>query len=218
MTKGEKEKKREKLEGIQRLGWESTKKGDFKTSKRVYELLDKKGFGTSKTLHHIPGSNYLSSHPDGLALSYEKLGEFEKAAKRYEKLDAPYMAGEMYEREGDFDKARKFYKQVSEDYRGKYGYKPRLIEAAEKGLARVDNAEENIKEKGFRRKSSRLESTSAAAAIIGLIGGLLFLSSNFTGNVIGLNQSTGSIIGSALFIVGLAASFIYFRKIKTKAL
>ncbi len=48
-------------------------------------------------------------------------------------------------------------------------------------------------------------------AIIGLIGGLFFLSTNMTGNVIGLNQSTGNILGAVLLCVGLVGSLFWFR-------
>ncbi len=54
----------------------------------------------------------------------------------------------------------------------------------------------------------------ASLAIIGLIGGLFFLSSNLTGNIIGLNQSSSSWIGAVLLVVGLVGSFFWFRNRK----
>lgn len=59
-------------------------------------------------------------------------------------------------------------------------------------------------------KSSGLEGT---LAIIGLAGGIFFLSNNFTGNVIGsLNQTSSNIIGAVLFFVGILGAFFYFRR------
>lgn len=48
-------------------------------------------------------------------------------------------------------------------------------------------------------------------AIIGLLGGTLFLSYNLTGNVIG-SSSTDNFIGAVLFLVGVVGTFFYFRK------
>lgn len=52
--------------------------------------------------------------------------------------------------------------------------------------------------------------TSVTISIIGLIGGLFFLSSNFTGNVIG-SSTTSNIIGVVLFLVGVVGGFFYFK-------
>lgn len=54
---------------------------------------------------------------------------------------------------------------------------------------------------------------SAAAAITGIMGGIFFLSSNLTGNVVGnLNQSSSNFIGIGLFLVGLVGALYYFKK------
>ena len=55
------------------------------------------------------------------------------------------------------------------------------------------------------------------SGILGVIVGLLFLSSNITGNVIGnLTNSTSSVIGVILLCVGLVTGFFYFRDKKKK--
>jgi hypothetical protein len=51
----------------------------------------------------------------------------------------------------------------------------------------------------------------ATVAILGLIGSILFLSSNLTGNVIG-KSTDSSIIGVILFLMGLAGAFFYFKR------
>jgi hypothetical protein len=49
-----------------------------------------------------------------------------------------------------------------------------------------------------------------AASIVGVVGGLFFLSANITGNTIAdLNVSASNWIGGVLFIVGLFALFLY---------
>jgi len=72
------------------------------------------------------------------------------------------------------------------------------------------------KRKRTRKKPEGLETTAAAAtAIIGLIGGLFFLSSNLTGNVIGnLTNSTSNMIGVVLLVVGFIAGFYWISKRK----
>jgi hypothetical protein len=50
-------------------------------------------------------------------------------------------------------------------------------------------------------------------AIMGLVGGLFFLSANITGNVVGSSVSLSfNVIGGVLFVVGLVGSFFWFRK------
>jgi|WetSurMetagenome_2_1015567.scaffolds.fasta_scaffold84049_2 hypothetical protein len=51
---------------------------------------------------------------------------------------------------------------------------------------------------------------AAIAAIIGIVGGLLFFSSNLTGNVVGYLNTT-NFIGIILLLVGIVGAFIYLR-------
>jgi len=51
--------------------------------------------------------------------------------------------------------------------------------------------------------------------IITLTSGLFFLSSNFTGNVIGsLNQTSSNLIGIILFLIGLFGAFFGLKQKK----
>ena|SRR3989344_4596476 len=52
---------------------------------------------------------------------------------------------------------------------------------------------------------------SGAVAIIGLVGAIIFLSSNITGNVIGVNQLSSNLIGVVLFFVGLFGFFSWMQ-------
>ena len=49
---------------------------------------------------------------------------------------------------------------------------------------------------------------------VGLVGGAFFLSSNMTGNVIGLSSSSSNIIGSVLLVIGLVACFSWMMSKK----
>jgi hypothetical protein len=60
-------------------------------------------------------------------------------------------------------------------------------------------------------KSDKTSESAAFIGVGGLLAGLLFLSGNFTGNVIGLNILTSNIIGAGLFVVGLVGGFFWLR-------
>jgi len=79
-----------------------------------------------------------------------------------------------------------------------------------KTLNQIDQKIQKIRNK----KDGGLEKTAATTSIIGILGGIFFLSSNITGNVIGLNQSTGNILGVVLLCVGLVGSFFWFKNRK----
>lgn len=56
---------------------------------------------------------------------------------------------------------------------------------------------------------------SAIIAIVGLIGGLFFLSTNLTGYAVsGLTQVATNIIGGSLFIVGILGSYFWAKNRK----
>ena len=48
--------------------------------------------------------------------------------------------------------------------------------------------------------------------IIGILGGLFFLSSNMTGKVVGLSQNYSNGIGASLMIIGLIGTFFLMKK------
>lgn len=62
-------------------------------------------------------------------------------------------------------------------------------------------------------KASKVEQMVLTSAFISLSLSIMFLFSSTTGNVIGsLNQTSSSWIGGALFIIGLVATFVYFKR------
>ena len=186
------------------LAQRSIDKGDFKTARRVLE-------GNKDDVVRVVYKGY--KYEDGLGFCYEKLGDFEKAAKRYEKFDAPCAAGRAYEQAGDLDKAEQFYKQATGDYRGRRGYIPSIIREAEEGLQRIEKEREK---RGGRKPSVKslggLEGKlPAVIAISGLVLSLFFLS-GITGNVTGLNNSTQSFLGVVLFVIGVISAVWYFKR------
>jgi hypothetical protein len=65
------------------------------------------------------------------------------------------------------------------------------------------------------KRGSKLEDTASTFAVVGLVGGLFFLSSNITGNAIAnTSQQTTNILGVALLGIGLVAGFFWSRKRK----
>lgn len=61
-----------------------------------------------------------------------------------------------------------------------------------------------------------LENSVAVVAIAGLASGTLFLSSNATGNVIGLSSTTSSWIGGVLILIGLIALGFWIKNKKNR--
>jgi len=69
------------------------------------------------------------------------------------------------------------------------------------------------RKKESSRGSSGLEKATATASIVGVLGGIFFLSTNITGNVIAnVSQSSGNILGAVLLVVGLVAGFFWVKK------
>ncbi len=66
-----------------------------------------------------------------------------------------------------------------------------------------------------RKKNKGLEEkVTPTTAIIGILGGLIFLSLNITGNVIGNSGAIGNLVGVGLLIIGLLAGFFWIKKNK----
>lgn len=163
---------------------------------RHYEDLDneqKIRFLLSNAGRHVRNANYIGAY--ACLLEAEKRDRYSRLTKDRISIFAPrggftkMIAKSVYSAMQKADKAKSYYAANA------------LCELGKKLGKRVRG-----------EKSSGLETTAAATAIIGIVGSIFFLSSNFTGNVIGLNQSTSNFVGAGLFILGLVAAGIYFWK------
>jgi hypothetical protein len=114
------------------------------------------------------------------ARHWVSIGEIHKAIKNYEK------AASLYEKSSSAD--------------GVIGKKK-----AEKARRNADRLRK-VKSGEWHG----LEGTAKAAAIIGIIGGLLFFSSNLTGNVIGSQDNT-NLIGLAFILIGIIGAFFWMK-------
>ncbi|MBU4070418.1 MAG: tetratricopeptide repeat protein [Nanoarchaeota archaeon] len=120
---------------------------------------------------------------------FEK-GEFEYATHAYEKLIEMGVAPEEI-----INKAADAYEKQG------------LGNSAIKTRAKA----ERIKRRKLKRISLENKVT-ASIALAGVVSGLIFLSPNLTGNVIGnLSNSSSNIIGGVLFLIGLVGAFFSIR-------
>lgn len=69
-----------------------------------------------------------------------------------------------------------------------------------------------IEDKPGGRDGGLEKAASSVVGLMGIVGGLFFLSSNITGNVIAnLNKSSSSTIGIVFLIMGLIGAFLFFK-------
>ncbi len=64
------------------------------------------------------------------------------------------------------------------------------------------------KAKATKRENSWIY---ALLAIIGIIGTILFLQTNLTGNVVGMGPKTSSAVSMMFFIIGIVGSFFWLK-------
>lgn len=91
--------------------------------------------------------------------------------------------------------------EISDKYNLKYRYVP--AKGYETGEGKINF----VKGRGLEDK------VSGTTTILGLLGSILFLTSNLTWNIIGgLNQSYSDIIGVVLFFIGITGALFFFSK------
>jgi hypothetical protein len=117
----------------------------------------------------------------------------------FESKKRPYVSKSQYA--SDYKTALKLDKQYNAmvDKYGKDSTQVYQFETEKLGMYR-------------KRKASPLE---GGLAVIGIAGGLLFLSPNITGNAVGLSHSTGNLLGAVLLVAGLVSSFLFFMHRKS---
>jgi len=141
-------------------------------------------------------------------------------------------AAELFSQEGRYGPAKRMYKHaittsynLSKEYeRDSIGYR-NAIEKAEylESFMNRANKDRLLNLGGYlqRRKDrnqsggGQLESVLGAFGIIGIVLGLVFLSTNITGNVVSeINFTTTNIIGAVFILLGLICGFFYFKNKK----
>ncbi|MEK6935649.1 MAG: DUF308 domain-containing protein [Nanoarchaeota archaeon] len=144
------------------------------------------------------------------AYSFEKDADYVSAAK------LRVSTGEIRKAISNYREAARLYNSCAEDYSAEhYSDSEVLSKFGPMYKQRADRCQKNADRlrKVVKGKWHGLENTTMTASIVGLIGGIFFLSPNLTGNVIGnMTNSTSNIIGAILFAVGIAGAFFYFRK------
>ncbi|MFH1521914.1 MAG: hypothetical protein ABIF18_03065 [archaeon] len=99
--------------------------------------------------------------------------------------------------------------------------KNKVLEALENYIERTDHAigdERSLMVKEFLERNSTGEKglenkVTVFITSVGIAGGLLFLSPNLTGNVVGtLSNSSSNLIGGVLFFVGLVGAFFLIKR------
>ena len=138
-------------------------------------------------------------HDEEAARHYVKAGQLNKAIRLYEKYASRYeeVARESAEL-GKRELAESQYGEAAKAY-SNAGRLKRVLGGEFKPLGRQNKLEQVI---------------SSIIAITGVLAGIFFLSSNITGNAIGLSQTSSNWIGRTLFLIGLVGAFVYFRKIR----
>jgi len=208
-----------------------------KFSGRQYEEYDKIEY-LSNVLRPVTNAAVRSYTRDAstkekaisLRDAYELLQDLAKLEEKHmhhtEAQDAYFAAGTIAEHARANETARKLYKKAEEmDVKtGTRGvgkdYLPTRIESEELEINRLN---ERAVDKSIRRAAAKKginleEKVAAAALTIGIIGGLLFLSSNLTGfSIANLNQTTSNIMGGVLFVIGILGAFFYIQRKKKKS-
>lgn len=134
-------------------------------------------------------------------------------------------SADLYLKSGAYQKARVNYMSAIETYSGNNPRQDTLDEAqfrkycaskSEEAKKLQHEKESNLKERledgHFLAHSSNAmrRHIEFLIAVIGLIVGIFFLSSNITGNVIG-NQTISNWVGIVLLVVGLIAGFFWLK-------
>ncbi|MBM3228631.1 hypothetical protein FJZ20_01995 [Candidatus Pacearchaeota archaeon] len=161
------------------------------------------GYGPYGIFHQVSKQG-LEYNPFGVYKSLIKSGEcFEEA-------------GAIREAEVAYRLALRTGKKLSED-------KSLPDKANERGMSFITGDLEKLSEvqDGLNAKISELRTrrragnSSVTVAILGVLGGIFFLSTNITGNAIAnIGQGFGNILGTALLFIGLVAGFFWLKYYK----
>lgn len=175
------------------------KDGEIEEGKEIFEKLA----GKLKELGHEREANAVLVHAGNFLREqnlwgaadqmYKSAGDLNAVAKLWDYVAT--IQGEVNGREMTDDVRRAAYERAAKAYMA---------------LGKEEEAKERYARAG--KKAGGLEKISSTAAIIGILGGIFFLSNNLTGNVIAdLSAKTTSLLGAGLLILGLVAGFFWVK-------
>jgi len=177
---------------------------------------------------------------ESAALTWKKAGKLDRAAEAYEKDLSQFdsmkkkrqivasigyrgeileNAARCWEQAGKSDKAKEAFEKAivlygeDIDWVEHKNESERIIAHCadlEEKLGRPETAREM--RAGLRKREVWI---SPLGAILGIVGGIFFLSSNITGNAIG-SQTISNWVGATFLIVGLIAGFFWVKNRKKK--
>jgi hypothetical protein len=112
--------------------------------------------------------------------------------------------------------AAKIYALIGEPERINTERLMNSYERAREEDIRVEHQREDVQGLVRSKERSNLEKATATASIVGVLGGIFFLSTNITGNAIAdMTTKTTSFLGAGLLIVGLVAGFFWVKSRKS---
>jgi hypothetical protein len=156
----------------------------------------------------------ISRRKQGIQAGKGYLREAKECGNDVEERKARYLwAGDSFEEAGALDRAIPAFKTAFKYMNGKA--KEYSTDEERTAIAERISKLEKLKTTRDTRKASILEGLARTSAIIGLVGGIFFLSTNITGNAIAdLSTKTTSFLGAGLLIVGLVAGFFWVKSRK----
>ncbi len=205
-----------------------SKPGELKYAARSGKLYAE-GHAQTQVKYDGKNTDKMVMHALATSDAFRKKGDFNNAAKALviaahniteyisNEAENPTPEGKDYSA-----KAAKAYGAVEKriervvnqaDKKGQLGQIRPWISAMKE--ARKDYDAERSRPRVTSKPSKLEETTTAATAIGGILGGFLFLSANMTGNVIaGASIKANSIVGATLLVIGFVAGFFWLRSRK----
>ncbi len=199
-------------------GYSDTKRGIKLAEKRRDDII--RGRNTKEYPSVGDEINYNLTQADDLRISRDDKGNdnysswhLERAYRIVEKSDLSEDEKERYLNAIE-KRARRLERTVHKAYeaykigRGSRNFEPFMATAIVDARDIIDA----ISEKRKKRNPGLEHKTLGVFIIAGILGGLFFLSPNFTGNVIGnLNQASSNWLGVVLLVAGLVAGFFWLK-------
>ena len=181
---------------------------DYKSAGKIAEQLGNDSLAIK--FYEEQARNFYTDEPieiEDAARLYHKHGLLGKAFELYSEREYYDKAGEIAEEMGDSNSAIKMYKEAIKNLESK----PEKVRNEKK----ISLFKEKIKKLDNKKPDGLASRLDLSILVLMGLGGVFFLSSNLTGNVISsATQFDYNIIGAILFISGIVGSFLWFKNSK----